>query len=251
MTCLTLQGCQNNEKADDPQIKPAKQADLTKAASFNTQLGLGYLKQGNRPRAKQKLLLALQQAPQSADVNAALAYYFEQTNEFDESRSYYLKALKYSNNSGAQLNNYGAFLCRQGNYKKAETYFLKAVQDVQYLNTSGAYENAGLCALEIPDYDKATLYFTTALNQDPSRKQSLYELVKLESKIGHNSEALALLQQHADLVLNDRVALSLAQEIASNAGKTNLANEYEQRLKKMEPDTDNSGANNEYNNNNG
>lgn len=247
MTCFLLQACQHNEKNE---IAENTKTDLSKAASYNLQLGLAYLKQGDRPRAKKKLLTALEQAPKSPDVNSALAYYFENTNELDKAKSYYLKAVDLSDNSGAQLNNYGTFLCRQREYKKAEAYFLKAVKDVQYVHTSGAYENAGLCALEIPDEDKAKEYFISALNQDPSRSESLYELVKLESKAGHNAEALDLLQKHADLVLNDKIFLSLAKEIANKAGKTEIALEYENNLKKAELAT-NSGVNNEYNSDNG
>lgn len=248
MSCLLLQSCKHN---DDKDNEPNQKTNLTKAASYNVQLGLGYLKQGDRPRAKKKLLTALEQAPNSPDVNAAMAYFFEQTSELEQAKKYYLKAVAISSNSGAQLNNYGTFLCRQGEYKKADAYFLKAVKDEQYVHTSGAYENAGLCALEIPDTEKAKLYFTNALNQDPSRRESLYELVKIESKIGHDSEALALLQKYPDLVLNDRIFLSLAKEVASKAGKFDLALEYENSFKKAEPNTDNSGANNEYNNHNG
>ena len=64
-----------------------KKPDLSKAASYNIQLGLGYLKQGDRPRAKKKLLTALKQEPNSADANAAMAYYFEQTSELEQARS--------------------------------------------------------------------------------------------------------------------------------------------------------------------
>ena len=251
ISCLFVQACQHNSK-NDSIPESHKNKDLSKAASFNIQLGLGYLKQGDRPRAKKKLLTAMQQEPKSPDVNAAMAYYFEQTNELDQSRKYYLKAISLSSNGGAQLNNYGTFLCRQGEYKKAETYFLNAVKDEHYVNTAAAYENAGLCALAVPDNDKAKLYFTTALNQDPSRKTSLYEFAKLESKEGHDENALALLQKHSDLVLNDKIFLSLAKDIASKAGKYEIAAQYENSLKKMEPHTDNSGVvNNEYNTLNG
>ncbi|WP_173237103.1 type IV pilus biogenesis/stability protein PilW [Legionella antarctica] len=248
MTSLFLLACQHNKINQE---QTSKKPDLGKAASFNVQLGLGYLKQGDRPRAKKKLITALKQEPRSADVNAAIAYYFEQTNELEQARKYYLKAISLSSNGGAQLNNYGTFLCRRGQYKKAETYFLNAVKDEQYVHTAGAYENAGLCAQAIPDLEKAKLYFTNALNQDPSRRVSLYELVKIESKEGKDAQALELMQKHPDLVLNDMIFLSLAKEIANKAGKYDIAAEYENNFKKIEPQTDNSGVNNEYNTLNG
>jgi len=248
MICLGLQACQST-KPPEPNI--GRKKDLNKAASYNVQLGLGYLKQGDRPRAKKKLLVALEQEPNSPDVNAAMAYFFEQTNELEDAKTYYLKAVALSSNSGSQLNNYGTFLCRQGEYKKAEGYFLKAINDMHYVNTAGAYENAGLCALAIPDNAKASEYFKSALNQDPARSQSLYELVVLENKQGHTAEALNLLQKHPDLVLNDKIFLSMAKEIATKAGKFDIAAEYDMTFRKMEPKPDNSGVNNEHNNLNG
>ena len=246
ISCLLIQACQRHE--DNRDIINKGQLDLTKAAVFNMQLGLGYLKQGNRPHAKKKLLTALEQKPNSPDINAAMAYYLEQTNDLEHAKKYYLKAISLSSNSGAQLNNYGTFLCRQGDYKKAEDYFVKAVNDPQYVNTAGAYENAGLCVLAIPDEEKAKFYFNKALGQDPSKNESLYELVKLESKEDHHDKALDLLQQHPDLVLNDKMFLALAKDIARKAGKYQLAAEYENTLNKID---NSSGVHNEYNSHNG
>lgn len=249
ITGLLLQSCQHSDPKANEQL--AREPDLKKASQFNVQLGLGYLKQGDRPRAKKKLLTALKQDPQSADVNAAMAYYFEQTNEIDQAKKYYTKAIDLSSNSGAQLNNYGTFLCRQGDYKKADAYFMKAVKDQQYVHTSGAYENAGLCALAVPDNEKAEQYFKMALEQDPSRRESLYELVKLESKIGHNADALKAVNEHIDVVSTDKLILSLAKDIASKEGKTELALAYENNIRKLESNLDNSGVNNEYNSHTG
>lgn len=251
LTCLLVQACQSHVEEENKNESTIKRTDLSKAAAFNTQLGLGYLKQGNRPRAKRKLLTALKQQPESPDVNAAMAYYFEQTNELDKAKTYYLKAVSLSSNGGSQLNNYGTFLCRQGDYAKAETYFLKAVQDQQYLHTAGAYENAGLCALAIPDNDKAKLYFTKALSQDPSRKPSLFELVKLESSMGRDVEALELLKNHAELVLSDKIMITLAKDVANKAGQMSLAAEYEHSLNNTDQHVNNSGADDEYNSHNG
>lgn len=248
LTSLFLLACNHSNTID---IQTVKQPDLKKAALFNVQLGMGYLKQGDRPRAKKKFLLAMEQEPSSADVNAAMAYYYEQTNELDKAKNYYLKAISLSSNGGAQLNNYGTFLCRQGEYKNAEMYFLKAVKDEHYIHTAGAYENAGLCAEAIPDLNKAKHYFKTALNQDPSRKMSLYELVKIESKQGHDAEALALIQKNPESVLNDKIFLALAKETAEKAGKFDIAAEYENNLNKINPQTNNSGVNNEYSTRNG
>jgi type IV pilus assembly protein PilF len=224
---LSLQSCRNSEA----NAEHINKLNLSKAAAYNMQLGLSYLNQGDRPRAKVKLLTALKQEPTSAQAHAGMAYYFEQTNEISQAKKYYLKAISLSSDEGAQLNNYGTFLCRQGDYKTAEIYFLKAVKDMNYVHTAGAYENAGFCALAIPNNEKAQFYLTKALDQDPLRRESLYELVKLKSSMKHDNEALNLLQKHQDLVSNDRVLLSLGKNLAKKMKQFDLASEYESRFK--------------------
>lgn len=241
-----LQSCQHNSKeAEDIRIREPK---LSEAAAYNTQLGLAYLNQGNRSRAKHKLLLALEQAPNLPVVNAGMAYFMEKTGEIDKAQVYYQKALDVAPNSGAQLNNYGAFLCRQGKYVQAESYFLKAVNDIAYEHTAGAYENAGLCAMAIPDNVKAIHYFTKALEQDPSRAQSLSELVNIEMKQGHFNQALVYLKNYPNLSLRDKTLLAKSIEVARQVGNTELEADYKIRLSSF---SDNTGEKNEYNNNNG
>lgn len=242
---LLLQSCQHN---DGPiQQHTTKAPKLSDAARYNAQLGLAYLKQGNRSLAKHKLLLALSQAPHAPNVNAAMGYFMEKSGEMDKARVYYQKAMALAPHAGAQLNNYGAFLCRQGHYRQAEAYFLKAVNDNDYEHTAAAYENAGLCVLAIPDGLKAAQYFTKALEQDPSREQSLYELVTLEMKQGSTSNALAYLQKYPNLSLHHRTLLLLAVDLSNKAGKTEWAADYKMRLQGF---SDNTGEKNEYTNNN-
>lgn len=223
-----MQAC--HQQADLRIEQPKRAQKRTDAATYNVQLGLAYLKQDDRPRAKRKLLTALDLAPHSPEVNAAMAYYLEKTGEINKARLFYQKALAYAPNSGAQLNNYGTFLCRQGNYQEAERYFLKAVKDVRYVNTAGAYENAGLCTAAIPDYDKAKHYFAKALEQDSRRKQALYELVTIELKENQVERALMNLQKYPEIVLHDARFLSLAVDASHRAGKTEVEAAYQLRL---------------------
>lgn len=244
---LLLQACQQNNDIRAEQLQKRNEA-----ASYNTQLGLAYLKQGDRPRAKRKLLTALDLAPDSADVNVAMAYYLEKTGEVRKAQVFYQKALVLAPDSGAQLNNYGTFLCRLGHYKEAERYFLKAANDIHYIHTAAAYENAGLCAAAVPDYSKAKHYYLKALQQDPRRKQALYELAAIELKEKHASKALEYMQKYPALSLTDPNILAMGVEAARQAGKRNIEGEYKQRLARLTNYTDYyTGAKNEYDSSNG
>lgn len=172
---LFLQACQSMNTSREQQAGGLHR--MQAAAAYNTQLGLAYLQQGDRPRAKRKLLTALRLQSNSAPVNAAMAYYLEQTGDLEKAQVYYKKALNFAPHSGIQLNNYGTFLCRTGRYKEAEHYFLLAVKDMNYIHTAKAYENAGHCAMASRDYSKAKHYFMKTIEHDPRRRQVLSSLV--------------------------------------------------------------------------
>lgn len=172
---LLLQACQGMSTREAERGSDIRR--VQEAVAYNTQLGLAYLQQGDRPRAKRKLLIALRLQPDFAPANAAMAYYLEQTGDLKQAQAYYKKALNLAPRSGTQLNNYGTFLCRTGRYKEAERYFLLAVKDINYLYTAQAYENAGHCAMAIPDYPKARHYFMKTIEQDPRRRQVLAGLM--------------------------------------------------------------------------
>lgn len=232
--CFVFVSCSKNQTDSENNIINDKDYNMAGAASYNTQLGLAYLKQGNQPRAKKKLLTALEQAPDSSGVNAALAYYFEMTGDNDAAAKYYKKAMQLAPGSGAQYNNYGAFLCRIGHYKEADKYFNLAVKDLKYDKTAASYENAGLCALEDKQYANAENYFKHALEQDSSRATSLYELVKLEIADEKYVEALKNINRYPKIVLKNESILKLAAKAATKAGNNQLASRYLTQIQSLD-----------------
>lgn len=229
LACFCLLGCQQAEESASTPVQPKK---LIAAAHYNTQLGINYLNQGDKPRAKRKLLTALRQAPHSAEANAAMGYFLEKTNELSKASIYYKRALSLAPKSGAQKNNYGAFLCRTGHYKEAMTLLLSAGEDLHYVNSGMAYENAGLCAELMDDHSKSKAYFLKALTQDSGRKLALYEFATLALQDRESKQALELLQQHAELTHGDAALLALGVQAATAEGNEAIMADYQSRLNK-------------------
>jgi len=190
---LTLSSCSsvqmNKEKKNDRDIKK-----IETAAVINAQLGLLYLDKHDISRAKQKLLLALEEAPKLPEIWYAMGYFLETTGSKQEARTHYLKALALAPKRGDVLNNYGTYLCRMGDYQGAIAQFTLAVKDPGYLEPAAAYENAGLCAMKIPDQTLAANYFRLAIAQDPNRLVASQELVKINqnNSSGDDHENLRL-----------------------------------------------------------
>lgn len=178
--CFFLISCTNTKPARD------EEAELkVNTAKINAQLGIAYLERHNIQRAKQKLLLALEQAPDTPEPWYAMGYFLETTGNKADAKTYYLHAIDLAPQRGDVQNNYGTYLCRTGQYDAAIQHFMMAVQDHNYLDPADAYENAGMCALKIPNNRMARNYFSTALLQDPSKPNALLGLAELDYKSGN------------------------------------------------------------------
>jgi len=192
LSCLMV-GCGSTTKTAVAQPKNSSQ----QLADYNVQLGVGYIQQGDMPRAKQKLLSALEKAPNWPPALEAMAYYYQMTGDPERAKDYYLQALRIAPHDGATLNNYGRFICLQGKYKESLSYFEQAIADQNYLKTADANENAGLCAAKIPNYRLAEQYLQRAIQQNPSRLMPLLDLADIMHKQGKNREAVKYLNVYA------------------------------------------------------
>lgn len=74
-----------------------------------------------------------------------IAFAFEKAGQLDKARHYYVKSTIVSPERGEVYNNYGAFLCRQGEYKESQIAFKKAISCKLYVDKQVAVENAKRC----------------------------------------------------------------------------------------------------------
>jgi type IV pilus assembly protein PilF len=227
---ILLAGCGSSRQNATKQHK--KVAD---AAEVNVKLGLGYLNANQPSRAKKKLLKAMALEPRSSQVNDAMAYFLESTGDKEEAEKYYKRAIELSSSSGAPLNNYGAFLCRQGKYKMAEKYFKLAIADKDYLNRADAYENAGLCVVQIPNYRKAEHYFKKALEQDDQRPNSLVELAEIHFLRKDYKNTKRYLQEFNKVASPTAQSLYLQYRVATRLNNQEQAREHLAELNKNFP----------------
>lgn len=82
-----------------------------------------------------------------ADLNGALitAYYYEKTGHRALADNTYRTMLQHAPYSGAAHNNYGAFLCRAGAYKRGVRQLMLAADNPHYVQRDIAYRNVLLC----------------------------------------------------------------------------------------------------------
>ncbi|WP_233115632.1 type IV pilus biogenesis/stability protein PilW [Aggregatibacter actinomycetemcomitans] len=121
--------------------------DKQKAAKARVELALGYLQQQDSAQAKLNLDKAFSYAPDYYLVSAAFAYFYQQQGDIEQARAAYLNAIKLDDKQGDVFNNYGAFLCAQGEFDSAYVQFERALKSSNYYHQADTYENLALCAL--------------------------------------------------------------------------------------------------------
>ena len=106
---------------------PSQNFDRQQAAKARVELGLAYLAQQNVQQAKQNLDKA--------------------HGDIEQARKAYLKAIDSDNKQGDVYNNYGTFLCANGEFNAAYKQFSSALNSPNYYHQADTYENIALCAL--------------------------------------------------------------------------------------------------------
>ncbi|MCL1059034.1 type IV pilus biogenesis/stability protein PilW [Shewanella gelidimarina] len=214
LSATALSGCvtQSTYTGTDTPVSERK-VNKVAAARQRVQLGLTYLQKGNSEQAKANLDRALAFAPELEDVHIAFAYYYSSVGELEKTEQAYRQATNLWNASGDSFNNFGTFLCQQGQYAESEKMFLKAVERPLYTQSASTYENLGICSRKAGLIEKAQQYFAMALKYDPRRRTSLIELTEIELEAKRYTEARVRLSRYHKVAVESPISLALGIEI--------------------------------------
>jgi type IV pilus assembly protein PilF len=95
-------------------------------------LAVGYLRNRDYQRAKEKLAKALDIDPKNADVHATYGTVFQLEGELELAEEYFKQAVRYDSNSAQIRNSYGAFLFSEKRFQEAVEQLSKASEDRFY-----------------------------------------------------------------------------------------------------------------------
>jgi type IV pilus assembly protein PilF len=170
---VLLTGCastgQRNYKSSEGEKSPAE---------VNAQLGIEYMRKGMYEASMEKLDKAVRQNPDLQLAQVSLAILYERLGEDELAEKHYRKAYHIDRQDPVTLNAYGQYLCRKGDLDRADSMFVAALKDPLYQMPELVYTNAGICARERPDLDKAERYFRAALQRNPRYQPALQEMVR-------------------------------------------------------------------------
>lgn len=227
---LVLGGCAGTTPTDE-------RTDAEDAAQSHLQLGIHYMRQGNLNEAKRKMEQSLQFDDSDPMAHATIALLYEQIGDIRQARRHYRRALRLGDEDPAIRNNYGTFLCRQGEYRDAEEQLVQAARNRLYETPAAAWTNAGACVRRIPDNEAAENYFRNALRAQSDYSEALWHLADLKYEQGEYLNARAFAQRLIEQGDPLPDVLLLAVRIEDALGARSQARNYADRLKRLYPDS--------------
>lgn len=235
---FTLIACQNSGQVRPLEPTPEKISQDKKAAELNMQLGISYMQRGDYETALQKLQKAIRQDHNLASAQMTIAVLYNQLAELEQAEYHYKRAIQIAPNYSEAQNNYGTFLCQHGRHKESVPRFLKAVENPLYRNPDQAYENAGLCAREIPDLELAEQYLRKALQMNPRLGKSLIGMAEISYQRADYMSARGYIQRYREATRWTPEALLTAIKIEHQLDDQDAVASYSVLLRGRFPDSE-------------
>lgn len=206
------------------------------AAKINFQLGVEYMRRGMNDIALNKLQKALALDKNYADAHNAIALLYDSLGVNQKARSHYQTAATLKPKDSDIHNNYGQFLCKQGQWTEAEKHFLQALENPVYRTPEYPYTNAGLCALRNNDPIKAETYFRQALQNNPKFHVPLYQMAQLNFEQRRYQAAHDYLQRYEKVAEHTPKSLLLGVNLARARSDREAEINYALSLRRQFPD---------------
>lgn len=227
---VLLGGCQSTP------VEDKGKADAGQVAEINTKLGFQYIQQGEYETALKKLEKALEADPRYVDAHNAMGLLRGTLGQNDDAERSFRRALSLDPENSSALNNYGQFLCRQGDYATGQAQFLKAIENPLYRRPAVAYSNAGSCAVDAGDLDTAETHFRAALELEPRLTPALIQMADISLRKERHLPARAYLQRYLEGARHTARSLWLGIQVERELGDKDALASYELQLEKGFPD---------------
>ncbi len=200
-------------------------------------LAISRLQTGDPAAADVLVREVLKQDPRSADAYTVQALVRDQLGDAKGAGEAYRKAADLAPEQGDTLNNYGAWLCGNGFAAEALVWFDRALAAPNYGTPAAALANAGGCALQSGQPERALNDLTKSLQLDPTNAYALESMARYQVAQRRYFEARAFIERRLAAAPATASVLQLAIQIEQGLGDKAAASRYQQRLVQEFPQT--------------
>ena len=212
MTVLVvlLSACASQPVTESPE--PASQS--SEVVQKQLELGVGYLRNGDYVRAKEKLNRAIELDPRNSMAHATFGLLFQLEGEDELAEDYFKRAVRFDSNNAQARNSYGVFLFEQKRYHEAVDQLSKASENRFYANRPAVFENLGTAYQRIGDLEGADYAYTRAIQLNPDQPRALLALAEMRFDERNYVESRGLYQRHTRVAAKSARTLWLCIRLA-------------------------------------
>lgn len=242
--CLALAACSrltfvkpDPARGDYDRVAPEYSIKEDPGASRQAQalrqalLAEGALRGGRLQEARRAAEAALALDPASSEAHTLLAVVAERQGRAERAGEHYARAVELAPRRGVTLNNYAAWLCRNGRQAESLPLFERALADAGYDTPAAALANAGTCAMRAGQPVLAERALRRALEYDRDNVVALDALARLSFDGGDYLQARAFSQRRLAAAPATAQVLLLASQIEQKLGDSAAEARYVQRLR--------------------
>jgi type IV pilus assembly protein PilF len=224
---LLLAACVSNE--------PVRSKQPERAAEINLELGIDYLRKGSLAEAKEKIERSLDQDPRNARTHSIAGMLYDRLGDEKKADSHYERAVSLDPENAEIRNNYSVFLCQKNKFSRGEKQALEAAENPLYKTPEVALLNAGNCARNAGDLQRAEEHYRRAVQLKPRFAEALLQMADLEFQQTQYISARAFLQRYMEVGRTSPATLWLGHRIERSLGNNAEAQHYARRLKSEYP----------------
>ena len=215
-----------------------KKPDPAQAAVANMQMSLEYVRENNLARARDRIEIALTEAPSNASVQETAGLVYERLDEKVKAQRAFTAAARLGKDDPSIQNSYAGYLCRNGKTAAGEKLFLEVARSPLYQTPEVALLNAGVCVGGAGDVLDAERYFNRALTIKPNMPEALLQLGNLALSRGDSKEALDYVQRYLAVNPPSPEVLLLGVRADRKLGDSTGAGAYAQQINTQFPDSE-------------
>lgn len=184
------------------------------------------LRRGEAAEAERLARQALKVDPRSADATTLLGNIAESRGDAANAGRHYKVAAALAPGKGIPANNYGAWLCANGQSAGSLPWFDQALADPGYPTPLAALSNAASCARKAGMPARAEAAWRQLLAAQPEHVTALAGMAQLQFDLGRALEARAFAERWLAVAPRDADGLRLAIAIERKLGDNAAASRY-------------------------
>lgn len=235
LTCLLLAACAST--GGSGKSSAANETRSMALAKVHTQLAAAYYERMQYGVALEEIRIALDSERDYAPAYNVRALIHMALLELKEAEQDFRHSLQLDAADSETRNNYGWFLCQNGQADASIAHFMAALKNPLYQTPERAWLNAGLCSIQGRHLKEAEQYLTRALQYRPGMPQALLGFAELSFERGEFAAARGYFSRFADAAQDLSASqLWLGIRIARAAGDQNAVASYGLQLRKLYPD---------------